>query len=103
MGGRDAGTGTVTVYLAWSPEPFDPGLSGVVDGPWREVLRAEDHLLLVDSDDTLSRVYHHLKWSFEGSPPLLVSACDGAPKLKGLPAGTTSWVRARTGAAHGRG
>ena len=47
MGGRDAGTGTVTVYLAWSPEPFDPGLSGVVDGPWREVLRAEDHLLLV--------------------------------------------------------
>ena len=92
MGGRTAG---VTVYLAWSPEPFDPDLTGAVDGPWREVLRAEDHLLLVDSDDTLSRVYHHLKWSFEGSSPLLVTACDGPPKLKGLPSGTTSWVRAR--------
>ena len=92
MGGRTAG---VTVYLAWSPEPFDPDLTGAVDGPWREVLRADDHLLLVDSDDTLSRVYHHLKWSFQGSPALLVTACAGPPKLKGLPAGTTSWVRAR--------
>ena len=61
-----------------------------------------DHVVLVDSDDSLSQVYHHLKWSFEGSPALLVNACSGAPKLKGLPAGTTTWVRARAGAAGDR-
>ena len=85
----------MTVYLAWSPEPFDPDLSGTVHGPWHEVLRADDHLLLVDSDDTLSRVYHELKWSLVDDAALVVTPVLARPKLKGLAPGTTTWLRDR--------
>lgn len=85
----------MTVFLAWSPEPFPPELDGASDGPWREVRRVAEQVVLVDSEDTLSRVYHELKWSLPGSPALLVTACAGAPKNKGLPPGTTTWLRAR--------
>ena len=84
----------MTVFLAWSASRFGDEVVGVTAGPWREVWRVEDHVLLVDSDDSLSQVYHHLKWSFEDVPVLLVTACD-AVKAKGLPPGTQTWVEAR--------
>lgn len=85
----------MTGFLAWSTSRFDDEVVGASAGPWHEVRRVDDHVLLVDSSDSLSQVYHHLKWSFpEGVPTLLVTACDHA-KAKGLPPGTWSWVRTR--------
>jgi hypothetical protein len=85
----------VSVYLSWSSEPFEDEVVGASAGPWREVRRVEDRVLLVDSDESLSQVYHHLKWSFaDVVPTLLVVVCDDL-KAKGLPPGTQTWVRAR--------
>lgn len=85
----------MALFLAWSSAAFPDEVVGGSAGPWREVRRVEDRVVLVDSDDTLSRVYHELKWSLPGSPALLVTPCDGVPKAKGLPPGTHSWMRQR--------
>jgi hypothetical protein len=81
----------MTVYLAWSGAPLAPD----VTGPWEEVRVLSDDLALVESGDTLSRVYHELKWSLPEGTPLMVSPLTHRPKLKGLPAGTTTWLRDR--------
>lgn len=81
----------MTVFLAWTPAEVPAHLPG----PWQEVRRAADGLLLVESQDTLSRVYHELKWSLPDDSPLLVVPLAGRPKLKGLAAGTQSWLRDR--------
>lgn len=81
----------MTVYLAHVGEELgdDPA------GPWLEVRRAGAGLLLVESDESLSRVYHALTWSLEGDGPLLVVALHTLPKLRGSPPGTTTWLRDR--------
>ena len=81
----------MTVYLAWTPAEVPDDLPG----PWREVRRAAPGLLLVDSDDTLSRVHHELKWSLPDDSPLLVVPISERPKLKGLESGTQAWLRDR--------
>jgi hypothetical protein len=81
----------VTVYLAWSASPIAPDVAG----PWQEVRVLTDDLALVDSGDTLSRVYHELKWSLPEGTALMVSPLTMRPKLKGMPAGTTTWLRDR--------
>lgn len=87
--------GRVTVFLAWSPAAFDEAVLGASPGPWREVRRVEDHLLLVDSTESLSQVYHHLTWSFEDGVPVLLVVEVDALKAKGLPPGTQTWVTSR--------
>ena len=54
----------VTVFMAWtSADLRQIDASGDLAGPWREVIIAADGLAFVDSDDTLSKVFHALKWS----------------------------------------
>ena len=65
-------------------------------GPWRDVVVAAPGLAFVDSDETLSRVYHELKWSLPDGAALAVAPVAGRPKAKGLPAGTNTWLRQRT-------
>ncbi|MFC4787284.1 hypothetical protein ACT8ZV_22600 [Nocardioides sp. MAHUQ-72] len=81
----------MTVYLAWTSAPVPDDLAG----PWEEVRRAAPGLLLVESGDTLSRVYHELKWSLPDEGPLLVAPLAARPKLKGLEPGTQTWLRDR--------
>jgi hypothetical protein len=50
----------------------------------------------VESDDTLSRVFHELKWALAEEAPLFVAPVAATPKLRGLEPGTLSWLRART-------
>lgn len=82
----------MTVYLAWTdaelPEPPPPG-------PWLELRTAAPGLVLVDSADTLSRVYHELKWALPDGAALIVAPVATVPKLKGLRPGTQSWLRDR--------
>jgi hypothetical protein len=82
----------VTVYLAWTSEPVPEPLPG----PWREMHVATPGLLLVESEETLSRVYHELKWSLPEGTALLVTPVAATPKLKGLAPGTQTWLRERT-------
>jgi hypothetical protein len=83
----------MTVYVAWTPEPLAENLPG----PWSELRVAARGLLLVESDDTLSRVFHELKWALSSADaPLFVAPVAATPKLRGLSPGTLSWLRERT-------
>jgi len=82
----------MTVYVAWTPDL--PGTK--LPGPWSELKVAAPGLLLVESDDTLSRVFHELKWALAEDAPLFVAPVAATPKLRGLEPGTLSWLRART-------
>jgi hypothetical protein len=82
----------VTVFMAWTSET----VPAEVLGPWREVRVAAPGLVLIDSDETLSRVYHELKWSLSQDAALLVAPVAATPKLKGVAPGTLSWLRSRT-------
>ena len=83
----------MTVYVAWTPELPEKDLPG----PWVEIRVAAPGLLLVESDDTLSRVFHELKWALATEDaPLFVAPLAATPKLRGLEPGTLSWLRERT-------
>lgn len=82
----------MSVYLAWTErEPED------LEGPWVEARQVAPGLLLVESSETLSVVYHAIKWSLPDDAALIVTPVDRTPKLRGLEPGTTSWLRERTG------
>lgn len=86
----------MTVYVAWTSadlEQLDPARD--LTGPWHEVLIAAPGLAFLDSDDTLSRVYHAMKWSLPEGAALVVAPVADLPKAKGLAPGTVSWLRAR--------
>jgi hypothetical protein len=88
----------MTVYVAWTSADLhviDP--SSDLAGPWREVVVAAGGLAFVDSDETLSAVYHALKWSLPPGVALAVAPVGDLPKAKGLAPGTNSWLRARLG------
>lgn len=81
----------MAVFLAWSDSAVDIS----TPGPWLAVHRVSDDLVLIESSDTLSRVYHELKWGLPGGAALLVAPLSGRPKLARVAGGTLSWVRAR--------
>ena len=83
----------MTVYVARTPQLPEENLPG----PWRELRVAAPGLLLVESDDTLSRVFHELKWALSSEDaPLFVAPIEATPKLRGLTPGTLTWLRERT-------
>ena len=72
----------MTVYVAWTPELPEANLPG----PWSELRVAAPGVLLVESDDTLSRVFHELKWAL----------AEEAPTLRRAGGGDTQAARPRT-------
>ena len=82
----------MTVYVAWTSEMPENDLPG----PWTELRVAAPGLLLVESPDTLSRVFHELKWALSEDASMLVAPLAATPKLRGVNPGTLSWLRART-------
>ncbi|GAA1723952.1 hypothetical protein [Aeromicrobium alkaliterrae] len=80
-----------TVYLVWASAPIPHDLPG----PWTELRPLADDLAVVESTESLSRVYHEVKWSLPDDAALLVSVLSERPKLKYLPEGTTTWFRER--------
>lgn len=85
----------MTVFLAWTSHPPTDDEAVGLEGPWRELRPVAPGLLLLESDETLSKVYHALKWSLEDGAALIVSPVLERPKLKGLADGTTTWLRDR--------
>lgn len=86
----------MTVYLAWTPELTEPAQLAELAGPWSELRLAAPGLLLVDSEDTLSRVFHELKWSLTEDAQLFVAPLAATPKLRYVEPGTLTWLRERT-------
>lgn len=80
----------VTVYLAWTSEPPED-----LDGPWSEARTIAPGLVLLQSTETLSVVYHALKWALPQDAALIVTPVDRTPKSRGMSPGTTAWLRAR--------
>jgi hypothetical protein len=78
----------MTVFLVWSGAPVPDGLPG----PWLEILAVGPGLAVVESEESLSRVYHEVKWSLPDGTPLIVSPLTTRPKLKGLAPGTQTWL-----------
>ena len=83
----------MNVYLAWTSEP-----PADLAGPWREAREIAPGLLLLESKETLSVVYHALKWSLLDGTSLIVSPVQQTPKSRGMAPGTTAWLRRRTSA-----
>lgn len=81
----------MTIYLAWTSAPVPADLVG----PWEELRILAPTLTVVDSQDTLSRVYHELKWALPDEAALIVSPVATRPKLARLPGGTQTWLRDR--------
>jgi hypothetical protein len=83
----------MTIFLAFSPSLPETDLPG----PWSELRVAAPGLMLVESEDTLSRVFHELKWALSSEDAaLFVAPLAATPKLRGLRPGTLSWLRERT-------
>lgn len=70
-------------------------------GPWRELWELRPGLLLVDSEQSRSAIYHGLKDALPAGTPLLVARCDEVPKFKGMAAGSLAWARARVSSRPG--
>ena len=51
-------------------------------------------LMLVETADPLSRLYHRIKWALPAGTVLLVAPLAGAPKFKLMQAGALAWLRA---------
>ena len=81
----------MTVFLAWTSADPD-----TLSGPWYELRPIAPGLLLMESEESLSTVYHALKWSLPDGAALIVSPVEHTPKSRGMAPGTTSWLRART-------
>jgi hypothetical protein len=87
--GRPGRAGDV-LYLAWEE-------TGAIDadvvGPWDDAVVLRPGLLLLASEATRSEVYHALKHELPPDTALLVAPLADAPKMKGMPPGTTTWLR----------
>ena len=88
----------MTVYVVWtSADLNEVHPAQDLAGPWREIVIAAGGLGFVDSDDTLSQVYHAVKWSLPDGAALCVAPAADLPKAKGLAPGTNRWLRERLG------
>ena len=52
-------------------------------GPWRDLVVAAPGLAFVENDESLSRVYHEVKWSLPDGAALAVAPVAGRPKIRG--------------------
>lgn len=59
-----------------------------------DAFEADPGLWFIDTDLTLSRLYHALKRQLRPHGPLLVVAMQVPPKFKNLKPGALSWIRA---------
>jgi hypothetical protein len=62
-----------------------------------ELLELRPGLVLVESEETRSAVYHALRAELPEGSALLVAEPDEVPKMKGMAPGAVAWARARLG------
>jgi hypothetical protein len=85
----------VAVHLLWLADPAQARVVVATPGPWRELIEAGPGLLIAESDETVSRIYHEVKSMVSGDCALVVAPVRHRPKARGLTGGTVAWLRAR--------
>ena len=56
-------------------------------GPWEEAREIAAGLTLLDSTESLSAVYHAVKWTLPQDAALIVTPVPHTPKLRGMAPG----------------
>ena len=96
LANRRCGHGVVmAVCLVWLGDPANVDVVLASPGPWVEIVAAGSGLLLVETDETVSRVYHELKWLLPRDSARLVAPLLARPKARGVTGGTVTWLRDR--------
>ncbi|MFC5494583.1 hypothetical protein [Nocardioides caricicola] len=85
----------MTVQLVWLSDAAQVDVVVRAPGPWRELVEAGPGLLVAETDETVSRVYHEVKAMLPEDCALVVAPLQHRPKARGLSEGTVSWLRAR--------
>lgn len=85
----------MSVCLVWLGDPTQVEVVMASPGPWREVIEAGPGLLVVETGETVSRVFHEIKWLLPDDCALLVAPVGERPKARGVTPGTVSWLRER--------
>lgn len=85
----------MAVYLMWLGDPTQATLVAESPGPWHEMIEVGPGLLVLETDDTVSTVYHQAKWLLPQDCPLMVAPVARRPKARGLTPGTVTWLRDR--------
>ena len=85
----------MAVCLVWFANPAHVAVVVSEPGPWREVLAAGPGLVVVETDETVSRVFHEVKWMLPDDAALLVAPVEHRPKARRVNSGTVSWLRDR--------
>lgn len=85
----------MNVCLVWIGDPGQ--VETVIDspGPWRELRTVAPGLLFAETEDTVSRVFHEIKWLLPDDCPLMVTPVSRRPKARLVAQGTVSWLRDR--------
>jgi hypothetical protein len=76
---------------------YAAGLDDVdgLEGPWLDVHPLAQGLLLIDSEQGRSAVYHALKGHLPRGTGVLVAELDRVPKFAHLAEGALAWARER--------
>ncbi len=65
------------------------------EGPWLDVFALRDGLVLIDSVESRSEVYHAVKRRIPDGAALVVAPLADDPKFKGMAAGARAWLEGR--------
>ena len=85
----------MAVCLVWLGDPTEVDVVLSSPGPWVEIVPAGSGLVILETDETVSRVYHELKWLLPDGCALLVAPLQSRPKARGVTRGTVAWLRER--------
>lgn len=81
----------MNIYLLMTNRPFDLD----IDAQFPEHHLVWDHAVLIESEQSQSRVYHAIKHALPADTPLMIAILDHQPKFKGAKPGLLKWLRER--------
>jgi hypothetical protein len=79
------------VYLIYAPT----GDPEILTKLFEDAHVVRDGLMLIESAEHQSELYHEVKFNLPKDAPLFVARLDHQPKFKGVEKGLLSWVRER--------
>jgi hypothetical protein len=81
----------MTIYLLQSDRPLDLDIAA----QFPDHHMVWDHAVVVESDQSQSKVYHAFKHALPARTPLMIAILDHQPKFTGAREGLLKWLRER--------